>query len=805
MVSNRIWVGRLGEDPYRFTFDQIKNGAVRESGLFPELYESKWPDITAGVLATGVDRKYKEHLTAIENGNFSFPLYLPPAILPRALEDSKEAEKSQADIARGKLDKSFIQPFRAILESQSPSTRALFETKIKTRAKIDDLRALVAISDDRNSVKDPLFRGPLYGGLRTHWNDQVREIFDPNHLLPGKRVKETDSAFYGILNSIFLQEQAMNALNILKLEYDSTSRMDTTLCIASVIEGGLPLPEQGLIIRAEGLPFGSRALTEEDLYDLKKGRIFTHDDFNMIQTDDHPDGISLADLKRTEPDHPFLSEEFSPGRAMTAFAHIAGLPTREPGQPLCRVFTGATLKRPQTVVSNIPMLTAGPSREHVEYTLPLPPHLRLTGKRGGSKTAFGEKPYGGFRSLRELEEILHSGQAFVVQDPDKFDIPKDHGLQDKNGKPVSDDNIRLLRRLETDLIFAYLATMSTQPGSANHFGRSHMVEKSYWEKYGQWHPDFCNLGLAGDVESEAYRVYEGIEELHEGLDDWDEMMYKHEVPVPANDFMRTEEQLLDILGIDDPGYVVTSYGSASSYIDKAYKDPEEFNYQLAIRGITTNDGGGARSAMLGARNGNLRALNEGHEVLNIGIRSEKDVSPLEGNIEDSIISSGFEPVTDEKDPRHVTYADGQFHVLKLNRLLQRQAAIAAMADVSTYFAGGNGTVVEVAITRLHNAKVRIFGQGLFPGFDSDNRTIPMAFVNHDFEHLGQKRGIFDVLNAPYQDKSVFFDMHTFEGEDRIKNAVDFIEYHACAHGYKLKGTSYTLGMDGIDHTQGLEL
>lgn len=281
--------------------------------------------------------------------------------------------------------------------------------------------------------------------------------------------------------------------------------------------------------------------------------------------------------------------------------------------------------------------------------------------------------------------------------------------------------------------------MATQPGSANHFGRSHMVEKSYWENYGQWHPDFCNLGLAGDVESEAYRLYEGVDDLHAGLDAWDEMVYKHQVPLPANDFMRNEKQLLDILGIDDPGYVVSSYGSASSYIDKAYKDPEEFNYQLAKLGITTNDGGGARSGMLGARNGNLRASNEGYKVFNVGVRSETDVSPLEGNIEDSIKSSGFDPITDEKDPRHVTYADGQFHVLKFNRLLQRQAAILGMADLSAYFAGGNGTVVEVAITRLHNAKVRIFGQGLSPGFENDNHTIPMAFVNHDFEYLVKTR------------------------------------------------------------------
>ena len=551
MRSGRIWVGRLGEPAEAFTLDEIKQGAVRESGLFPELYESPWPAITTGVLATGVDRKYREHLNAVQFGGFDFPLYLPPSLLPRVAEDSKEAERSQADIAKGKLLKSFLTPFETAMSTLKGSERKAYESQVLRRAGVDSLRHLVAISDDRNSMMDRALLGPLYGDLQKHWNPQVREIFGEHHGVPGKRVKETDSAHYGILNSVYLREKAFEQLDARHATYSKMQHMDTTLCIAPVIAGGLPLPEQGLIVKAEGIPFEFRRISKQDLEDIKNGKIFTHDDFNLVRTEDHPGGITLADLKKYHPNHRYLAEDFSPGRAMTAFAHIVGLPQRTQGKKLGRSFYSAA-HRPEKVVSNVAMLTAAPSPDEVEQTLPMPKNLRLSRRRPGSHREENDPLYGGIRSLRELEEMLHSGQAFVIQDPDNFDIPADHGLIDKHGNPMSDDDIRELRRLETDLIFAYLVTMSTQPGAANHFGRSVMVERSYWEKRGQWHPDFCNLGLAGDVENEAYRVFDNVEQLHEGLAEWDKTVYKHEVPLPANDFIRTEKQLLDILGIDDP-------------------------------------------------------------------------------------------------------------------------------------------------------------------------------------------------------------------------------------------------------------
>jgi hypothetical protein len=102
--------------------------------------------------------------------------------------------------------------------------------------------------------------------------------------------------------------------------------------------------------------------------------------------------------------------------------------------------------------------------------------------------------------------------------------------------------------------------------------------------------------------------------------------------------------------------------------------------------------------------------------------------------------------------------------------------------------------------------VKIFGQGLFPGFDNDKHSIPMVFVNHDFEYLGERRGIFDVLNKPYMDKRNYFDMHVMEGEHRVEAAVAFVKYHAACHGYTLENehngqrvvSDFKLGLDGVE-------
>lgn len=775
MSHGSIWVNRVGEQPHVFTLDEIEKGAIKESGLFPELYQSDWQNVV-GIDITGVERKHREHITAVRNGGYNLPLYLPHAAIPQAFEDSKEAEKDQAKIAAEKAKKGFISPFRKKLESRKGDDRERFITKVEGRIGTS-IGKLIGISDDRNQVGDSIFLDPAYGPLFKHWNPQVREIFAESHEVPGKRVKEVTSALYGVANSEFVRGEAAKVLDARGVPYDSSRTMDTTLSISSVIPGG-PMGDTSLIVRAEGFPYAMRQVDDQIVDAIQKGRIISFDDFMMVQTDEHPDGISMAQLKEDHPNHKYFSTEFSPGRALTAFAEMVEIPKLDNRKPLYPGFN-AVAKQPRTVVSNIPMISAPVSQDAVLESLPLPTNMRLSNQRGGLDKKPDEPAYGGFKTLRELEKILHSGQAFVIQDPDKFEIPDDHGILGKDGQQISNEEVKLLRQLETDLMFAYLITMSTQSGAPNHFGRAHMVEKSYWEKRGKWHSDFCNIGLTGDVETEAFRWFSNEKELASGLNDWDRMAYKHQVPTPANDFMKSEKEMLDILGID-PGYVFGGYGSASSYIDNTHKDAAALFYELSkYDDLTSIDGGGTRSSMLGMREGVIKAEKEGYEVMNVGVRSEDDVSPLEGDIEAWVKDKGYDVDPDAKgDERHISFNDDQFHVLKLNRLLQRQAAIAALSDSSVFFPGGKGTVVEAAITRLHNARVRIFGEGLFPGFSNIDQIKPMIFVDHEFDYLGEKRGVFDNLNKIYEGMDDFFGVQVFKGDDRIERAKQAVLDHA---------------------------
>ncbi|MCD8525761.1 MAG: hypothetical protein LRY62_00905 [Alphaproteobacteria bacterium] len=769
---------------YSLSMDEIKSGKVKESGVLPELFQSEWPSVTSGVLVTGVDRKYQEHLTALDIGGYDFPLFLPPMVFPKVREDSKEAETGSSSIARGKLSISFLDPFRAEYSALDEAGKKKFIRRIKERMGVSDERAIIAISDDRSQYMDDVLKWPVYGHLVSHSNPQVRVVLEPDHGTPAERVKETGGAVYGVINDVYNRQKAIEALKAQGVDVDDWIRLETTLCVAPVIPGLLPLPEEGIIIKAEGAPFKLRCLIEEDIAEAKAGRIFTYDDINFTTLVDVPEGtdegIIISKLKKFHPKHRFFVDQFSPGLAMTAFAELTGIPKKGVIGDLRRAWNGINKTEyvPRTVVSSASLLTATPLHKKVEASLDLPSGMKLSKARGP------------FETLRDLEALVHSGQAFVIQDPDKFPIPANHGLKDKNGNPVSDEQIRLLRRLETDLIFAYLITMSTQQGSPNHFGRQHMVEKSYFDKYGKWHPDLCNLGLTGDVETEAYHVFETKEELEAGLECWSRDFYKHNVPTPANDFIRSEEELMRVLDLEgqDLGMVVSLYGSASSFIDEAYTDAEEIAYQLAKRGITVVHGGGGRSAMRGFWDGFTRAVKEGSKALSIGIRSA-DVSPLEGNVAKMAEELG-QKLKPGRDRRHATFMNGQAHVLELNRLLQRQHPIAALSDVSVIVPGGKGTVVEKAITALHNARVQVFGEGLFPGFDTHTNLDPILMSDHEFDYLGGTRRIFDALVEPHAD---FLNIQKISGPARIKKIVEQIEEYARQKGYKLQKTMPVAG------------
>jgi predicted Rossmann-fold nucleotide-binding protein len=758
----KILMGRAGEALHEFTLEDIKRGAVRESGIFPELYKSAWPAMTAGVLVSGVTRKLDEDRAAVSFGGFDFPVNLPPALLPKALEDYKEDAETQSQIARMKAHVGFVGPVRQHISHLKPDDAKKFKAQIARRAGVLDLRYLLAEADDRNLILAEAYREPAYGTLRDHWNAQVREIFNPEHPLPGKRVKEVDSARYGVANSVYIQQTVARALAQSGRNIPQECRMDTTKFWQVVEPGRLPLPEQGLIVQAIGQPLRQREFTDKDEEAIRRGKILTYDDFNLADHPDVAEGTTFAQLKRKSPQHPFLVEVHSPGAAMTASLHAFGV--HKLGKDSARRPRQISPHKPRTVISSVSGITEPPAPDVVRSKLAFPNNMGLSRENGG------------ITDLRKLEIMAYSGQAFVVQDPDQFPA--------RAGEKLTQREVKLLRRLETDLIYAYLATMSTQAGAPNHIGRSHMVEMSYWQKRGLWHSDLCNLGLTGDIETEAYRTYRNGRQLMRGLEDWDQATYQHQVNTPGNDFL-SERQIKRILGRQDLGYVVSGYGSASSFIDAAYKVPCEFFNRLSrYNGVFQVNGGGTRGSMRGMNIGALDAIKAGYKVDVLGIRSITDVSPLEGGIEDFINEQGYRPVQG-RDPRYVHYANGQMHILNLSRLLQRQAPILGLSHISTLFPGGKGTIVEALITMLNNARVQIYGEGIRSKFSLNSERVPLLIFDHDFEYLGQQRQVFDTFLKPYRNDLDFLGIHVLTGPHQIDRGIDFVLRHSESMGHKL--------------------
>jgi hypothetical protein len=178
--------------------------------------------------------------------------------------------------------------------------------------------------------------------------------------------------------------------------------------------------------------------------------------------------------------------------------------------------------------------------------------------------------------------------------------------------------------------------------------------------------------------------------------------------------------------------------------------------------------------MKGMKDGAIEAIEKGYKVLNLGFRSETDVSPLEGNHADYFDDKGYPLKQDEDNERHETAANGQLHVFKLDRILPRQAAIAEIAHAAVICDGGKGTVLEFYITALHNASLNITGKGLL----GHNRHMPLVVMNRDIEICGIQRGIFDRLLEPWREHAHLIGLKEFTGRDPVPQVLKFLKDHA---------------------------
>lgn len=774
-----ILVGRAGEDLHSFHLEDVERGAVRDSGLFPELYEFPMPVDVSAALISGVDRKLQEHRMSAQG--YDFPIFLPPSLLPKALEDSKEAETDQINIVWGKLQRGYMMPIFNYAATLSSEQSAEFFQSIALRAQTSDIshqavfaddRATFIVDDNNEPYDAPVILEELYGFLRDHHNPQVREIFEPGHGFPGKRVKEVDGAQLGILNSLYNWQEAKKRIKARGIPFTGHQRMDTTLCFVPAVPGALPLPEQGLIIKAIGAARSPREITRHDISQAYKGRIATYDHFDRPVGGRFPDWATLHDIKRSlAPDQKrqelltyraidkedawdYLTREHSPGAAMSAALNIFETPKKGEVSSLRPKFVQG--HSPKKVLTSGNLLSGEISREDLNAAFPI---------NGDKQISNVRRTF----SLRKLEKSVHEAQAFAVVDPDKYPITE------KDIKKFgSEENVKLIRELETAVISAYLTTMSTMAGATQHIGRPNLVDEKWYRKSGLYHPDLCNLGLTGDAEKEAYQIYKDQAGVEAALEDFDPMTYRHQVNTPKNEFL-TEAEIKKKIGKKDLGYVVNVYGSSTGYADETYRYPKRLSYLMSKRkNVTIGTGAGVRSAMRGGFDGQFDASEEGYRVSHLGSRSLTDVSPLEGNIVDFFDENGYSLENVDDDGTVMSALDGQVSILNFLRILARQHALGEVGYATTTFDGGKGSVLEFYLTALHNAYLNTTGKGLF----SHDRRMPNVVINRDIEFVGQKRGVLDTLVENWRDRGYMIGLKEFTGEDPVPEAEKFLVDHA---------------------------
>ena len=765
-----IYISRVGEDEHHFNMDDIRRGAVRDSGLFPELFERAVPKDLSLALISGVERKLGEHRVSLDA--YGVPIHLPPSLLPRALEDSKEEQTNQIDITVGKMDRGFKSPVLALAEKMDISERAAFFADIAKRAGTTDIKHLGLVGDDRAQFGDDIFLDPLYGDLRNHPNAQIREVFTEGHGIPGKRVKEVDGANLGVINSVYKYSQARRAFRAANLEFDNTQHMDTTLCFVPLLEGALPLPEQGLVVRAIGGPRSLRDISHDDLEKLAKGRIFTYDHFDRPVGENFPDWVNLHALKRAVANDqtPFEKRAFagidrdqaldylryrhSPAAAMSAFVNAMGIPQQQMTPKAMRPH----FKRahsPETVLTTGNFL--GVPQEDLEAAFPV---------NSGKRISEDKVPL----TLRNLEVEAHRANAFAVVHPDKYPI------SDEEVEALgSQRNVEILRRTQTALISSYLTTMSTQAGASQHIGRPHLVDKKFHEELGLYHPDLCNMGLTGDAEKEAYQLVKSEKSIKRALNEYDETTYQHKVDVPEDEFT-TEAEFKKSIGGRDLGYVVNMYGSSGGFAKATYAQPKDLSSRLSRRNnVTICTGAGTRSGMKGSSDGLVESKQAGYKVSFVGVRSQTDVSPLEGSHQEYFEEIGMPLEQDPNNPDYEVSQDGDVIVAKKDRIIPRQHLMAEISNATVIHDGGKGTVFEFYITALHNLSVNLTGKS---SILSHNRIMPLCVANRDIEICGAKRGIYDVLLEPWRDQAHLIGLKEFKGEDPVADIEKFLVDHA---------------------------
>ena len=690
-----------------------------------------WPKGVVGVLATSNALKIQEHDRPLRGHDFRIVSHTQ---MVGGSEDSMEEESNVVDIAKGKVEKSVLSEWDVMTEDERrEAVRAVGA---------ESAQHIIIMAEDRELKLDPrLKESSVWEPFREL--HLVREIFDdPAHLFPGKRFNELMNASGGAINFLDLVENAKKELRQKGVSISDEHSSYITYFIRPLEPGLLPLPSEGIFMTASEKGRRFRPIFPEDRAREAAKNVVEPDYFDI------PRGYGeLVDLNgrhthtvhklRYDPDSQYFLRDYYAARAVIALADVLKIPKLEHAR------TYKPIDNPDArIISN---------HNFGEFSRDF---NISSGVNGHRRAAYVSR----IQSHEDLELGFMNSEGVVIEaiagpppgaDPDMFS---------------------LIKRLEANLVAANRLALKPLAEQAA-FGRPIAIHdriraEMAWYYYGA---KFRTITARPE---DTIFSYAEEDELAEGLK-WEQEKFR---PNPAENpeyRLINENELAEIIGVSNLGFVYAPLGSASSHIPSGNNDALQFNIYAAQAGMTQSHGGGSRYIMRKFFEGAFEAIKSGNDnFLNLAVRVPV-ASRKEGSLRPLLNEYGLklDPGYDFSD-RHYSFGNGKFHVLNTNYIGERQHAIMGPAHAVVNFIGGAGRAYEFFIAAYHNTMVEHRGYGIFPGFSGNTQKKRIYIVNSEVENGAGKRGYDDGLRAMFNDRQWrSMDAHFFGGASEAFNAM----------------------------------
>lgn len=720
---------------------------------FPEA-QRPWPKGTVGVIATGNDVKVTENDRPLRHHD----LRIVPNSLMFAAEDSKEEESNSVDISRGKVRIGIVEPWQELTADEKAEALSAIGAP--------DAQHVLMLAEDREMKMDSRLR-------HMHVWDDVRylplvsECFQSGELFPGRRINELMNAVGGALN--FLQrvetakEQLQRQIDDPSTPYNRPIEHEhasyVTYFLQPLEAGLLPIPAQGMYLSASEHGRRHLTVTAQDMLQESAGKHFELDHFDVprgywdVRVRGEPATIEAL---RSLPDNDYFDTEFYAARGVRSLVSAFKIPK------LAKPRDHRKTDRPSArLMSN---LNIGEFAKPFEKDSEIAGYKRLSG-------AFRIK------SLADVELPFFRSEGTVIEP-----FPQD--------APVGVNPVmyKLLHRLEQQIVLSNRLALKPLFGHSA-AGRPVMINHDVREQELAWYFDAAKFKTVSQRPDLIFESWSDMDSLRIRMQSgqWEADKFRPNAKSPAPYHLVNRESLQRTLGVPDLGFTVALLGSASSHIPTGNNDALRFTQLASAAGTTVIHGGGSRYIMRRFSEGAKLAMDEGHAVLNIGVRVPI-ASRKEGSVKPMIESFGLSvDAGQDMSAPHFTYGNGQFHIVTVPFYLgERQHIILGAADAVTAFIGGAGSLYEIFPTAYHNALVEHRGEGIFPGFNNAEKK-RIFIVNSEVENGNGKRGFFDSLKGMFSEEDLaIMDIHFYATPEA---AMEALSEYASARGAAPKPVS----------------